>query len=119
MRRWWIVSALLLGLAGAAAWELRPARRSAQELAGQIARQLAAGDTAALGREAAPALLPYLGDAHLAAAIAPLAGASVHSVRLVQIDGTTAEATVQYASGRIARIELVNQGGRWLLASLT
>lgn len=119
MRRAWIVAALLVGVVGAAAWEVRPARWAAEQLGSQVARQMAAGDVSALMREAAPALAPSL-NGHLQAAIAPLQGDQVREVRLLRCGSGAAEATVRYADGRTADVRMVSgNGGRWLVSSLT
>ena len=119
MRRWWVVAALMVGLAGAAAWEVRPGRWAAAHLATQVAQQMAAGDVTSLVHEAVPALAPLM-NGHLAAAIAPLHGAAVRDVRLVQCSGGAAEASIRYTDGRTADVRMSSPGGtRWQIAGLT
>ena len=119
MRRAIMLIVLVGLLGGAAAWEVRPGRWAAEQLATQVAQQMAAGDVPSLIREASPALVPIL-SGHLAPAVAPLHGATVRNVRLVRCIGDAAEATVQYGDGRRADIQMTRAGGtRWLVSGLT
>lgn len=119
MRRVWVLGAILCGAALVCAVTVRPERWSAGALASAAAGQLAGADVTRLVAEAAPALRPYLRAGHLAAAAAPLRGATVSAVTIEMVRAGRAEATVRYSDGRSAAIGLVRPAGAaWQISGL-
>ena len=120
VRRRWILATLAAGTLALSAATVRPGRWTAARLAQNVGRQLAAGDAAALAQEADTALRPFLGGGHLQAAALPIRGARLASVRLLDVEGASANATILYAGGREAIVRLTNTGvGRWQVSGLT